>query len=229
MPLSRCGAKASVHTKVRMEMAPSYHWAFQAWMKPEALSRPMTAIMDAAVNPIYVQDPAGHYVSVNRAFANFLGVTIEGAQGLTAREIFSEEIGELLAQKDQEILIRGGVQQLEVMRLWGDCGLLSLRATGAVVEALGLFAGLWIVARSARRVGAVFLVLAAVTLVAWMQCYWIIYNITIAILLVAALAWLAAHPSGARHFGAGIMSSSRPAGAREPSQAWFSGVMTRAW
>ena len=92
-----------------------------------------------------------------------------------------------------------------LMRLWGDCGLLSLRATGAVVEALGLFAGLWIVARSARRVGAVFLVLAAVTLVAWMQCYWIIYNITIAILLVAALAWLAAHPSGARHFGAGIM------------------------
>jgi len=40
-----------------------------------------------------------------------------------------------------------------LMRLWGDCGLLSLRATGAVVEALGLFAGLWIVARSARRVG----------------------------------------------------------------------------
>jgi len=38
-----------------------------------------------------------------------------------------------------------------------------------------------------------------------MQCYWIIYNITIAILLVAALAWLAAHPSGARHFGAGVL------------------------
>ena len=73
------------------------------------------SLMDAAVNPIYVQDPAGHYVSVNRAFANFLGVTIEGALGLTAREIFSEETGEFLAQKDQEILIRGGVQQIEVM------------------------------------------------------------------------------------------------------------------
>lgn len=73
------------------------------------------SLMDAAVNLIYVQDPEGHYVSVNRAFANFLGVTIEGAQGLTAREIFSEEIGELLAQKDHEILVRGGVQQFEVM------------------------------------------------------------------------------------------------------------------
>ena len=73
------------------------------------------SLMDAAVNPIYVQDVAGHYVSINRAYETFLGVSIQSALGLTAREIFSEETGELLALKDREILDQGGVQQFEVM------------------------------------------------------------------------------------------------------------------
>ena len=72
------------------------------------------SLMDAAVNPIYVQDPQGHYVSLNRAFETFLGVSVQGALGLTAREIFSEETGELLADKDREILESGGVQRFEV-------------------------------------------------------------------------------------------------------------------
>ena len=72
------------------------------------------SLMDAAVNPIYVQDPQGHYVSLNRAFETFLGVSIQSALGLTAREIFSEETGELLADKDREILDSGGVQRFEV-------------------------------------------------------------------------------------------------------------------
>ena len=72
------------------------------------------SLMDAAVNPIYVQDPQGHYVSLNRAFETFLGVSVQGALGLTAREIFSEETGEFLAGKDREILETGGVQRFEV-------------------------------------------------------------------------------------------------------------------
>ncbi|EHJ49078.1 multi-sensor signal transduction histidine kinase [Solidesulfovibrio carbinoliphilus subsp. oakridgensis] len=72
------------------------------------------SLMDAAVNPIYVQDPAGHYVSLNRAFETFLGVSIQSALGLTAREIFSEEVGEFLAEKDREILETDGVQQFEI-------------------------------------------------------------------------------------------------------------------
>ncbi|WP_428562575.1 MAG: PAS domain S-box protein [Solidesulfovibrio sp. DCME] len=72
------------------------------------------SLMDAAVNPIYVQDPEGHYVSLNRAFETFLGVSIQSALGLTAREIFSEETGEFLADKDREILEAGGVQRFEV-------------------------------------------------------------------------------------------------------------------
>jgi PAS domain S-box-containing protein len=72
------------------------------------------SLMDAAVNPIYVQDPQGHYVSLNRAFETFLGVSIQSALGLTAREIFSEETGEFLAGKDRELLETGGVQRFEV-------------------------------------------------------------------------------------------------------------------
>ena len=72
------------------------------------------SLMDAAVNPICVQDPQGHYVSVNKAYAAFLGVTIESALGLTARDIFSEAVGEELAARDRELLEQGGVQQFEV-------------------------------------------------------------------------------------------------------------------
>lgn len=72
------------------------------------------SLMNAAVNPIYVQDLQGHYISLNRAFETFLGVSIQSALGLTAAEIFSEEAGEFLADKDRELLSGGGVQQLEV-------------------------------------------------------------------------------------------------------------------
>jgi len=72
------------------------------------------SLMDAAVNPIFVQDPAGHYVSINKACATLLGMTIESAQGLTAREIFSDDLWEELAERDREILTRGGVQEFEV-------------------------------------------------------------------------------------------------------------------
>ena len=74
----------------------------------------LKSLMDAAVNPIYVQDTQGHYIGINRAFETFLGVSIQSALGLTAAEIFSDEVGAFLAEKDREILSRGGVQQLEI-------------------------------------------------------------------------------------------------------------------
>lgn len=92
-----------------------------------------------------------------------------------------------------------------LMRLWGDNGLLSLRLSAALVQALGLFVGLWCIARSGTRRSLPYLLLSAVTLVAWMQCYWIMYNLTVSILLIAALAWLVAKPSGARYLGTGVM------------------------
>lgn len=72
------------------------------------------SLMDAAVNPIYVQDPEGHYISINTAYAAFLGVTIESALGLTAGEIFSDEVGSTLAAHDREILEQGGVQHFDI-------------------------------------------------------------------------------------------------------------------
>jgi PAS domain S-box-containing protein len=81
----------------------------------------LKSLMDAAVNPIYVQDLDGHYIGVNRAFAAFLGVSIESAQGLTAGAIFSDEVGAYLAERDREILAEGGVQRFEVVLedAWG--------------------------------------------------------------------------------------------------------------
>lgn len=72
------------------------------------------SLMDAAVNPIYVQDLQGNYISLNRAFETLLGVSVQSVLGLTAAEIFSEETGAFLADKDRELLAGGGVQRLEV-------------------------------------------------------------------------------------------------------------------
>ncbi len=72
------------------------------------------SLMNAAVNPIYVQDVDGHYVSLNPAFETFLGVSIQSALGLTATAIFSDEVGEFLAERDRELLAQGGVQHFEI-------------------------------------------------------------------------------------------------------------------
>ena len=50
IPLSKWGAKTRVLIKEMIAMAPSYHCAFQAWMKPETFISPRTAIMMIAAN-----------------------------------------------------------------------------------------------------------------------------------------------------------------------------------
>ena len=91
------------------------------------------------------------------------------------------------------------------MALRGDDGIMALRGAVAVFQALGLAAGLGVIATAvplARR--WTWPVLAMLSLVVWMYPRHKLFDIAISIELVAVLAALAARPTVKRHFLAGV-------------------------
>jgi hypothetical protein len=89
------------------------------------------------------------------------------------------------------------------MKAWGRDGIVALRAATAILQTLALATGAALVARSAPRPSIAYLLLAAVTLLAWMLPRHKLFDISISIILVGALAFLVRHPSTRRLFGAG--------------------------
>ncbi len=92
-----------------------------------------------------------------------------------------------------------------LMRLWDDDGIMALRATQAIAQAIGLAAALTLVAFSAASQRLLFLVLSAVTLVVWMYPHYKQIDILASILLIAALACLVHKPTGSRYLIAGVL------------------------
>lgn len=91
-----------------------------------------------------------------------------------------------------------------LMVISGDDGIVALRATIAIAEALGIFAGLYWIGRSMRRADPLFLLLVALTLLAWMYPRHKLIDISLSIFLLCALAYLVENPTGRRHFVAGL-------------------------
>ena len=93
-----------------------------------------------------------------------------------------------------------------VLRLLGGDGIMEVRVAVAVFQALGLFVGLLLIARSLAARGAdrsAFLLVAAATLAVWMFPRHKLFDISLSILLVGVLSYLAAHPRPWRFFAAG--------------------------
>lgn len=94
-----------------------------------------------------------------------------------------------------------------LMAVFGDNGILSLRAAVAVFQALGLTAALVLVAgerRSSRGTGPLFLVLCAFVLMAWMFPRHKLFDISLSIFLVGVLTWLVQQPTVRRYLFAGV-------------------------
>lgn len=88
----------------------------------------------------------------------------------------------------------------------GDSGIMSVRATVAVFQGLGLFVGLFVISRSRRRNGScdmAFIFLIAITLAAWMFPRHKIFDLSISIMSIGVLTWLVIHPVAKRYFIAG--------------------------
>ncbi len=91
-----------------------------------------------------------------------------------------------------------------LMSLWGDNGIIALRASVALFEALGVSVALLWIARAARRPDPLYLLLSAVTLALWMFPRHKYVDISLSIFLVGALAFLIQNPTGRRYFLAGL-------------------------
>ena len=90
------------------------------------------------------------------------------------------------------------------MSIWGDNGVLTLRISVAIFQALGLFVGLFLIVGSSPRNRLLYAFPSAVTLAAWMFPYHKIFDISVSIFLTGALAFLARNPTRSSHFAAGV-------------------------
>jgi hypothetical protein len=93
-----------------------------------------------------------------------------------------------------------------LMRLSGTHGLMALRETVVIIQALALAAALGCLAAVGRKRGDfLFILLCALTLLVWMVPRHKLFDISLSITLVCVLALLIQRPSGSRYFGAGLM------------------------
>jgi len=92
-----------------------------------------------------------------------------------------------------------------VMRVVGDDGLLALRVSALVFQGVGLLVAILMLRRAAPKASWLFLLLAGVTLLVWMVPRHKVFDITVAIVLIAVLAWLIARPMAARYFVVGCV------------------------
>jgi hypothetical protein len=94
-----------------------------------------------------------------------------------------------------------------LLSIVGNNGIIALRATIAIFQALGLFVGLLVIAQSARREGkgnTLFLLLSAAILVVWMFPEHKLFDISLSIFLIGILTYLIRNPIPKRYFFTGI-------------------------
>jgi hypothetical protein len=91
-----------------------------------------------------------------------------------------------------------------LMTLWGDSGIVALRAAAATFQVAGLTIALLLIAGSNRRLNALMMILAAITLSVWMYPRHKLFDITLSIALMAALAVLVRGASRKACFAAGV-------------------------
>ncbi len=71
------------------------------------------SFMDSLSAPVFFKDCDGHLLSVNRAYAKWLGKTPDDLQGRTAFDLFPEHIGEKILQDDRRIMKSGRAEEFE--------------------------------------------------------------------------------------------------------------------
>lgn len=91
-----------------------------------------------------------------------------------------------------------------LMSLWGDNGIMALRGAVAVFQVIGLFAGLFLIARSTTNQSLAYLLLAAAILALWMFPRHKLFDISLSILLIGVLVFLIRQPTSMRYFLAGM-------------------------
>lgn len=92
-----------------------------------------------------------------------------------------------------------------LLSLWHVHGIIALRVTAAIFQALGVFIGLIALARTATKQGSCWWLLVAFTLTLWMNPWFKVFDICCAIALIGVFALLIEQPSYPRYFFAGFI------------------------
>ncbi len=91
-----------------------------------------------------------------------------------------------------------------IMSLLGDNGIVALRISAAIFQALALFIGVATLARNQSRKSLVYWLLALITLMVWMAEQFRIFDIAIPIMLIGALSYLIEKPTCRRYLLLGL-------------------------
>jgi hypothetical protein len=91
-----------------------------------------------------------------------------------------------------------------LMTVWGDGGIVALRAAIAACQAVGLAIALLLVSARSQRPNVLMTILAAATLSVWMYPRHKLFDITLSVALIAALAFLVRRASRQSCFVAGV-------------------------
>lgn len=91
-----------------------------------------------------------------------------------------------------------------LLKLAGANGILALRAAVALFQAIGLGAALWMIMAAGRGRQLAYLVLCGFTLLLWMWPRHKLFDVTLSILLIAALRYLVQQPDARRYFVTGL-------------------------
>ena len=80
----------------------------------------LQAVMDNSTRIIYVKDPLGRYITVNREFENRHDITREKIRGKTDHDLFPKETADALRANDLKVLSSAGPMEFEEEIDYGD-------------------------------------------------------------------------------------------------------------
>lgn len=91
-----------------------------------------------------------------------------------------------------------------IMKIVGDDGIVSLRISSLVLQALALFVGLSLVSQALKKQDFIFILISAITMLMWMFLSYKMADYAVSIFLVAALTFLIQNPTAKRYFMLGL-------------------------
>lgn len=91
-----------------------------------------------------------------------------------------------------------------LMSFLGDNGIMTLRGSVAIFQAIGLFVGLLLIVRTEKKRNLFYLLLSSITLVVWMFPRHKLFDISLSILLIGTLTFLIKNPTSRRYFFVGL-------------------------
>ena len=90
------------------------------------------------------------------------------------------------------------------MSAWNDNSIIALRISDALFQVIGVFVGLYLIARTVKKQDLFYLLLSSITLVIWMTMNFKVADYTMSIFLIGALTFLIENPTSKRYFFTGL-------------------------